>query len=127
VLLGRVPRPELSLYSSEYHSIAEAFAFLTGTGVYFGELKPSTMQTSNDSVLANVDFLEYPPPLAAGEEQPGAADTTGGLFARHSTRSPTAVQPARSLGLTEFHFLLLYPDRFEAICRLSRKVCCAES
>eukprot|EP00013_Stygamoeba_regulata_P028607 CAMPEP_0177663226 /NCGR_PEP_ID=MMETSP0447-20121125/19794_1 /TAXON_ID=0 /ORGANISM="Stygamoeba regulata, Strain BSH-02190019" /LENGTH=835 /DNA_ID=CAMNT_0019169011 /DNA_START=24 /DNA_END=2528 /DNA_ORIENTATION=+ len=117
VLLGCVPRPELSLFSPDYHSPAEAFAFLTA----LGDIKSSdTAQANNDNVLTGVDFLEYVQPLSAGEE-PNATDSATGLFTRHSSRQPTAIQPAQSLGLTEFHFLLLYPDRFEAICRLSRK------
>lgn len=84
-------------------ALPEHFAWLTGVGLFHGKLSFGS-QTVGDSVCTDTTLLPYPPPK---QLPPGAVG-----------------RPPLSLRTTEFHFLLVFEDRFVAIGRLNEQVVC---
>ncbi|XP_055496894.1 vacuolar protein sorting-associated protein 18 homolog [Leucoraja erinacea] len=82
---------EISFYTSKLRSSPRSFAWMMGNGVLYGTVD----FTRPDSLLSDVQVWEY------------SADI-----------SPET-QPPRSIVLTQFHFLLLLPDRVKAVCTLN--------
>ncbi|KAJ1920861.1 tethering complex subunit [Tieghemiomyces parasiticus] len=84
-----------------YQSVAEKFAWLTGAGVYHGQLVYGS-QGTGDSVVSDPVLLPYP-----HEPGPGAS-----------------IQPEvpLAMALTEFHVLLLYRTSVKAVCLLNDQV-----
>ncbi|CEG66164.1 hypothetical protein RMATCC62417_02794 [Rhizopus microsporus] len=106
-LPGDLPHSELHFFS-RYHElqqqgIAEAFAWLTGPGIYHGSLVFGS-QNKGDSVIDDVQLLQYPATPSDDE-----------------FRKPVVDIPI-SVALTEFHFILLYKDRVRAICQLNDQI-----
>ncbi|KAI9322126.1 Pep3/Vps18/deep orange family-domain-containing protein [Dichotomocladium elegans] len=106
-LPGELPYSELHFFSKfhelQQQGVAQTFAWLTGPGIYHGDLVFGS-QDVGDSVIDNVQLLQYP--------ATPAEDESGKLI----TEIPIAV------ALTEFHFVLLYRDRVRAVCQLNDQI-----
>jgi hypothetical protein len=89
---------ELHFFSKQLNERARSFAILMAEGVFHGKLLFSS-QNAGDNVTIDNSFREVE-----------------GKDANHM------INPLVSLGVTEFHFLLLYPTRLEVISRLSDKL-----
>lgn len=101
---GRRAESNISFFS-KYQGVAKSFAWLTGPGIYHGSLVFGS-QNPGDSVMADTQLLPYPWCDEARQRRLG---------------SPL------SLVLSEFHFLLLYEDRFVAVSQLDNTVAHEES
>ncbi|XP_061405705.1 vacuolar protein sorting-associated protein 18 homolog [Lethenteron reissneri] len=82
---------DLALYTQKLRSSPRAFAWMTGSGVYFGSLD----YNRQGSMLADAQQWPYPTSNDGDTKQPN------------------------SIVLTQFHFLLMFPDRMSAICTLN--------
>jgi hypothetical protein len=82
-------------------ALPKHFAWLTGVGLFHGNLLFSS-QVSGDNVSSDTALLPYPPSKLPG----------------------TLPRPPLSLRITEFHFLLVFEDRFLAIGRLNEQIVC---
>eukprot|EP00002_Diphylleia_rotans_P023649 TRINITY_DN4651_c0_g1_i3.p1 TRINITY_DN4651_c0_g1~~TRINITY_DN4651_c0_g1_i3.p1 ORF type:complete len:921 (+),score=186.87 TRINITY_DN4651_c0_g1_i3:58-2820(+) len=94
-LPGEFQNSELHLFS-KYQGLAKSLAWLTEPGIYHGNLVFGS-QNPGDSVCTDNQLLQFP-----------------------NTESATLIPI--SMLLTEWHFILLYPDRFQAISRLNLEV-----
>ncbi|KAL1919217.1 uncharacterized protein VTP21DRAFT_1909 [Calcarisporiella thermophila] len=105
-LPGDLSHSELHFFNEyqdiQYQGVAKNFAWLTGPGIYHGDLVFGS-QSAGDSVIDNAQLLPYP-----GTSQD-----------EFSTDPSYAADGPLSLALTKFHFILLYKDRVRAICRLN--------
>ncbi|XP_046860460.1 vacuolar protein sorting-associated protein 18 homolog [Xenia sp. Carnegie-2017] len=91
-------RSQLALYNAKARGTPSSFAWLTGPGAYCGGLNFDSLQGNNTSIISNARLLPYV--TADGESS----------------------SPPLALALTEFHVLLLYKDRFEAVCLLNDQI-----
>lgn len=82
---------EITFYTSKLRSKPKAFAWMMGNGVLYGQLD----YVRPDSLLSDVQVWEYSPDIDFSFNKP------------------------ISIVLTQFHFLLLLPDRVKAICTLN--------
>ncbi|KAI8323036.1 hypothetical protein GQ54DRAFT_245525, partial [Martensiomyces pterosporus] len=80
---------------------ATDFAWLTSMGVFFGKLAFDA-QESGDSAIENASLLPYPSTSPAADG--------------------TSVEQPVDLALTEFHIVLQYPDRAQAVSMLNCKL-----
>ncbi|KAF9362080.1 hypothetical protein BGX26_004165 [Mortierella sp. AD094] len=103
-LPGDLRYSELHFFSPfqdlQYQGVAKSFAWLTGPGVYHGNL---IFGSQNDSVIDMPQLLPYPatrldPDTSAVSEVPIA------------------------IALTEFHFILLYRERVRAVNQLNDQI-----
>eukprot|EP01114_Cavostelium_apophysatum_P012613 TRINITY_DN2865_c0_g1_i3.p1 TRINITY_DN2865_c0_g1~~TRINITY_DN2865_c0_g1_i3.p1 ORF type:complete len:686 (+),score=202.00 TRINITY_DN2865_c0_g1_i3:113-2170(+) len=94
-LPGEILRSELCFFS-KYLGQPKSFAWLTGPGIYHGDLLFGS-QNAGDSVMVDTSLLAYP---------------------RNIDRMTLPI----SMVLTEFHFILLYEDKIQAISTLSKNV-----
>uniref|UniRef100_A0A4W5PWN4 Vacuolar protein sorting-associated protein 18 homolog n=1 Tax=Hucho hucho TaxID=62062 RepID=A0A4W5PWN4_9TELE len=85
---------EITFYTSKLRSCPKAFAWMMGNGVLYGQLDYIRL----DSVLSDVQVWDYTPDIDFSFNKP------------------------ISIVLTQFHFLLLLPDRVKAICTLNGQV-----
>ncbi|XP_053553851.1 vacuolar protein sorting-associated protein 18 homolog isoform X1 [Bombina bombina] len=85
---------EIAFYTQKLRSFPSSFAWMMGNGVLYGTLDFSRP----DSVLSDVQVWEYPSNMDLRFDKP------------------------MSIVLTQFHFLLLLPDRVKAICILNGQV-----
>ncbi|KAJ1976726.1 tethering complex subunit [Dimargaris verticillata] len=110
---GELSHSELRFYSPlqdvAYQSVAHKFAWLTGPGVYHGQLTYGS-QSVGDSVVADPVLLPYP--------SASTTPTTGGP----SNLQPGMAEPPLAMVLTEFHVVLLYKTSLKAVCLLNDKV-----
>ncbi|KAF9438781.1 hypothetical protein BGZ76_004857 [Entomortierella beljakovae] len=84
----------------QYQGVAKTFAWMTGAGIYHGNL---VFGSQNDSVIENPHVLPYP--------------------ATHLELDATAVSEAPiAIALTEFHFIYLYRERVRAVNQLSDQI-----
>jgi len=97
-LPGMLDHSDLKFFFSRPKDPPKLFAWLTGPGVYFGGLDFQRSQ-SKDNITIDTRLL---PPTEIKPESPMA------------------------IGVTEFHCILLYPNRFEAICTLNDEEIFAE-
>lgn len=88
--------PELQI-----KGVPQTFAWLTGTGIYHGNLDFSE---KDQDVLENANLLPFPPTTYD--------EDSGNLV----TDIPI------SIVITEFHFVLLYTGYVRAVCRLNDKI-----
>ncbi|KAI9279805.1 Pep3/Vps18/deep orange family-domain-containing protein [Sporodiniella umbellata] len=106
-LPGELDHSELHFFSRfhelQQQGIAEAFAWLTGPGIYHGSLVFGS-QNIGDSVIDVVQLLQYPATPSEDESQ------------------KLVVEIPISVALTEFHFVLLYKNRVRAICQLNDQI-----
>ncbi|CAB1339814.1 unnamed protein product [Coregonus sp. 'balchen'] len=85
---------EITFYTSKLRSCPKAFAWMMGNGVLYGQLDYVRL----DSLLSDVQVWDYTPDIDFSFNKP------------------------ISIVLTQFHFLLLLPDRVKAICTLNGQV-----
>jgi hypothetical protein len=103
-----VPNAELHFYSKLCGGRSTSFAWLTGQGIYFGNLVFGSQSAHSPEVSQSPQLLSYPQTPAAA-----AAEAAGGRKIMPS--------PPLSIAHTEFHFLALYPDRLESICLVNKQ------
>ncbi|CAB1342575.1 unnamed protein product [Coregonus sp. 'balchen'] len=89
---------EITFYTSKLRSCPKAFAWMMGNGVLYGQLDYVKL----DSLLSDVQVWDYTPDIDFSFNKP------------------------ISIVLTQFHFLLLLPDRVKAICTLNGQVVCED-
>ncbi|XP_031550189.1 vacuolar protein sorting-associated protein 18 homolog [Actinia tenebrosa] len=94
---GNLEHGELRFFYSKFRGAPSSFAWLTGSGVYYGKLT-FTPNEKIDNIITESKLLLYMP----------------------SGESKVPVPPL-AIGLTEFHALLLNKDRFEAVSLLSEE------
>ncbi|XP_027053569.1 vacuolar protein sorting-associated protein 18 homolog [Pocillopora damicornis] len=94
---GHLDSSELALFYPKIRGLPNSFAWLTGSGVYFGKLDFGPPE-SWDNITAETRLLQY------GFEE--GKETT----------------PPLSIGLTGFHALMLHKDKFQAVSLLSEQV-----
>ncbi|XP_061467392.1 vacuolar protein sorting-associated protein 18 homolog isoform X1 [Rhineura floridana] len=85
---------EIAFYTPKLRSSPSAFAWMMGNGVLYGSLDYGRP----DSILSHEQVWEYPSDVDAVANKP------------------------ISIVLTQFHFLLLFPDRVKAVCTLNGQV-----
>ncbi|KAG7461333.1 hypothetical protein MATL_G00208930 [Megalops atlanticus] len=85
---------EITFYTPKLRSCPKAFAWMMGNGVLYGQLDYGRP----DSLLSDVQVWEYTPDIDFSYNKP------------------------LSIVLTQFHFLLLLPDRVKAVCTLNGQV-----
>lgn len=85
---------EITFYTSKLRSCPKSFAWMMGNGVLYGQLD----YVRPDSLLSDVQVWEYTPDIDLNFVKP------------------------ISIVLTQFHFLLLLPDRIRGICTLNGQV-----
>ncbi|KAI7799511.1 vacuolar protein sorting-associated protein 18 homolog [Triplophysa rosa] len=85
---------EITFYTSKLRSCPKSFAWMMGNGVLYGQLD----FVRPDSLLSDVQVWEYTPDIDLNFVKP------------------------ISIVLTQFHFLLLLPDRVRGICTLNGQV-----
>ncbi|KAJ8007352.1 hypothetical protein DPEC_G00116630 [Dallia pectoralis] len=85
---------EITFYTSKLRICPKAFAWMMGNGVLYGQLDYIRL----DSLLSDVQVWDYTPDIDFSFNKP------------------------ISIVLTQFHFLLLLPDRVKAICTLNGQV-----
>ncbi|KAG0167963.1 hypothetical protein DFQ28_011230 [Apophysomyces sp. BC1034] len=106
-LPGELPYSQIHFFSRfqelQQQSVAQTFAWLTGPGIYHGNLVFGS-QNMGENVIDNAQLLQYPS---------SSSDNSLG--------QPVTEIPIR-VALTEFHFILLYKDRIRAVCQLNDKV-----
>eukprot|EP00026_Physarum_polycephalum_P001709 Phypoly_transcript_01711.p1 GENE.Phypoly_transcript_01711~~Phypoly_transcript_01711.p1 ORF type:complete len:601 (+),score=99.91 Phypoly_transcript_01711:237-1805(+) len=101
-LPGTMQRSELVFFSKfqqiGYQGLPKSFVWLTEPGLYHGD-------------------------LVFGSQNPGDKVTTDTSLLPYLKKDPRGVPlPPLSTTLTEFHFLLLYEDELQAICKLNSQV-----
>jgi vacuolar protein sorting-associated protein 18 len=137
-LPGELTRSELRVSHADIVGRAQKFAWLTGPGVYHGDVELAS-QTVGDAVLRNESLLSYPEQRVAvaasvGGGGGGGASSSSSSSVGHDTLPSTRVlttpsgfpMPPLALQLTDFHFLLLWPDKLQAISSLSDEIVCEE-
>ncbi|MGH0147767.1 UNVERIFIED_CONTAM: hypothetical protein FKN15_062643 [Acipenser sinensis] len=85
---------EIAFYTPKLRTSPRSFAWMMGNGVLYGTLD----YARPDSLLSDVQVWEYPPDIDFNFNKP------------------------ISIVLTQFHFLLLLPDRVKAVCILNGQV-----
>ncbi|KAG0051168.1 hypothetical protein BGZ83_004029 [Gryganskiella cystojenkinii] len=106
-LPGDLPYSELHFFSpfqeTQPQSTAKTFAWLTGPGIYHGNLVFGS-QGAGDSVIDTPQLLPYP-------------------ATRLDLEISTAVSEIPiAIALTEFHFILLYKERIRAVNQLNNQI-----
>lgn len=96
-LPGNFGFSDLHVFMPKFRQAAQTFAWLTGPGIYFGDIDVSGSAGPN-SVMSNSKLVPYP----KDDGEPG-------------------VNPL-GMVLTEFHMLVLYPNRMKAICSLNEQM-----
>ena len=86
---------------------ASAFCWLTAHGVYHGSILLGS-QRAADTAVYDFGHLQYP-------ADPASTATQG---------SGPRCEIPQDVTMTEFHFLLLYPDKLVAVSRLNSKPAC---
>ncbi|XP_028399921.1 vacuolar protein sorting-associated protein 18 homolog [Dendronephthya gigantea] len=89
---------QLVFYYTKARGNPSSFAWLTEPGVYCGSLNFDTPQETSGSITSEARLLPY------------------------VTADGQSSTPPIALALTEFHVLLLYKNRFEAVCLLNDQV-----
>ncbi|CAG8582248.1 14325_t:CDS:10 [Acaulospora morrowiae] len=106
-LPGNLPYSELHFFSQyqdlHYQGVAKNFAWLTGPGIYHGNLVFGS-QDFGDHVIDSAQLFPYP--ATPSETDP----------------STLVSEIPLSIALTEFHFILLYKERVRAICQLNDQI-----
>ncbi|KAI0321128.1 Pep3/Vps18/deep orange family-domain-containing protein [Amylostereum chailletii] len=106
-LPGNIQHSELHYYtpnSDQAQSLPKEMAWMTGPGIYHGSFN---LQLNSDDHIDNAQLFPYP----AFPASPGTSQGDASL-----PETPV------SIALTEFHFILLYPDRIAAISTLDENL-----
>ncbi|XP_023930234.1 vacuolar protein sorting-associated protein 18 homolog [Lingula anatina] len=93
-LPGNFGYSKLQLYYPKYRGLPTSFAWMTGPGIYYGKINPNA---TKDSVTTDTKLMPYP---KDDENKSKPIDIV----------------------LTEFHVLILFPDRLKAICVLNEQL-----
>ena len=94
---------------------ANSFAWLTSPGVYYGSFVFGS-QAAGENVIDAARLLPYPTLTAS------RTGVVAGRTPISGAQAPATAAVPLSIAVTEFHFLLLYPDRVLAMCRLNEEV-----
>ncbi|KAF9994787.1 hypothetical protein BGZ65_009573, partial [Modicella reniformis] len=104
-LPGDLPYSELHFFSPyqdlQYQGVAKTFAWLTGAGIYHGNLVFGS-QNIGDSVIDTPQLLPYP--------------------ATRQESDMSAAEIPIAIALTEFHLILLYKKRVRAVNQLNDQI-----
>eukprot|EP01127_Copromyxa_protea_P018259 TRINITY_DN5700_c0_g1_i3.p1 TRINITY_DN5700_c0_g1~~TRINITY_DN5700_c0_g1_i3.p1 ORF type:complete len:460 (-),score=77.96 TRINITY_DN5700_c0_g1_i3:1658-3037(-) len=92
VLPGSLPHSQLRVFSVR-GGLLTSFAWLAKPGIFHGSLVFGSQNPGDTVMSSDTDLLPYP-----------------------------EKNPARSMVLTEFYFILLYPNKIQAISRLTKEV-----
>jgi len=93
----------LHMYSKFSGGISQSFGWLTSPGVFYGDIIFGS-QNPGDTLFQDTKLFPYP----ASSPDPD-----------NQFRMP---EPPIDFVITDFHFLLLYKEKFQAICRLDERV-----
>jgi len=96
-LPGKSDRSQLCMFYSKFQSSPRLFAWMTGTGVYCGNIDLSCASGPH-SVTADTKLIQY---QRDEDERPDAP---------------------LSIVLTEFHILVLFADRMKVVCSLNEQL-----
>jgi len=96
-LPGKTDRSQLSVFYPRFQSSPRSFAWMSGTGVYSGRIDLSC-SSGPHSVTADTKLIQY-----------------------HRDEDEKPCTPL-SVVLTEFHVLVLFPDRMKVICLLNEQL-----
>jgi hypothetical protein len=96
-LPGNFGYSKLCLFHPRFRTPPTSFAWMTGIGVYHGKINV-TGSAGHDAVILNARLVQYPRDEGEGRDNP------------------------LSMVQTEFHVLVLFPDRLKAICGLSEEL-----
>lgn len=96
-LPGNFGYSELKLYYTKYKGQPSTFAWMTGPGIYHGSLDTSGGLES-ESLTVDTKLMPYPTDDSERSSKPMA------------------------IVLTEFHVLILFPDRLKAVCVLNEQL-----
>eukprot|EP00298_Acanthocystis_sp_HF-20_P015685 c21227_g1_i1.p1 GENE.c21227_g1_i1~~c21227_g1_i1.p1 ORF type:complete len:976 (+),score=413.50 c21227_g1_i1:1749-4676(+) len=99
---GNSEKTELHFFG-KYHGVANSFGWLTGQGIFYGELTFGTQMTQ-DSVTGECSLLTYPP----------SAPT--------SSTSQFPPGPILSFAKTDFHFIILLPTAIIALNQVTEQI-----
>ncbi|KAG0252035.1 hypothetical protein BG011_007258 [Mortierella polycephala] len=106
-LPGELPYSELHFFNPyqdmQYQGVAKTFAWLTGAGIYHGNLIFGS-QNVGDSVIDTPQLLPYP------------------ATRLESDASKAMQEIPIAIALTEFHFILLYKERVRAVNQLNDQI-----
>ncbi|PRP82641.1 hypothetical protein PROFUN_09752 [Planoprotostelium fungivorum] len=108
-LPGDLDHSDLAFFSKYSQGLPQSFAWLTGPGVYYGDLIFGS-QNTGESVMVDHSLVPYP-------SFPGSEMATTVVDGRNRMLSIPL-----SLILTQYHFVLLYYDRIQAISSITREV-----
>ncbi|KAI7957480.1 hypothetical protein MJO28_004575 [Puccinia striiformis f. sp. tritici] len=103
--LQSIENSELHLYKPSSSSAPTHLSWSTGAGIYSGEIVYGN-QEAGDGVIGPSELIPFP--------SPNQRRSSSGLDTQ--TSLPIAFCP------TQFHFLLLFPDRVQIICRLDAQI-----
>ncbi|POW04223.1 hypothetical protein PSTT_10546 [Puccinia striiformis] len=98
--LQSIENSELHLYKPSSSSAPTHLSWSTGAGIYSGEIVYGN-QEAGDGVIGPSELIPFPSP--------------------NQHRSSSDFAPYRFCP-TQFHFLLLFPDRVQIICRLDAQI-----
>jgi len=96
-LPGKIDRSQLCTFYPKFQSSPRSFAWMTGTGIYCGQFDLSC-SSGPHSVTADAKLIQY---QRDEDERP---------------------DPPLSIVLTEFHILVLFPDRMKVLCSLNEQL-----
>jgi len=96
-LPGSLTSSQLQLYYPKMKAIPKSFAWMTGAGVYCGQIDV-TGQAGHDTVTVDTKLIQYKKEESAKSSLP------------------------ISMALTEFHLLVLFPNKVKGICCLNEQV-----
>ncbi|KAF7724526.1 hypothetical protein EC973_000903 [Apophysomyces ossiformis] len=106
-LPGQLSYSHIHLFTrfNELHqqSVTHTFAWLTGPGIYYGNFSFAT-RNMKENVIDNSRLLQYP------------VTTSDNALGQDVAEAPIRI------AVTEFHFILLYRNRIQAICQLNDKI-----
>jgi vacuolar protein sorting-associated protein 18 len=114
----------LSVYAPQ-GGAPKALAWATSQGLYYGEVVLGK-QAPGDRALSDTKLLPYPNQLQ--QQQPTQASSSDAADSSSSSSSSSHLfaMPPLDIFLTEFHFLLLWPNRFQAVSTLNNEIVCDE-
>ncbi|MBW0462821.1 hypothetical protein O181_002536 [Austropuccinia psidii MF-1] len=106
--------PIKSTNSSLDPSTPSIISWLTGAGIYCGEILYGSQQ-AGDEVIVSSQLITYP-------SSSQSINNSSSINLHHQNSSETHSTVPISFVPTEFHFVLLYDDRITITCRLDNQV-----
>eukprot|EP01132_Coremiostelium_polycephalum_P007999 gene7999-9842_t len=105
---------EINYYSKSVMSRPQSYAWMIGSGIHFGDLVYGS-QNTGDKFTTSTMMLHFRQDNFGGDK----FTTSTKKRPDHPTIPP---HPPISFALSQFHFLLLYEDRFIALCKLNFQI-----